>query len=199
MNIDDMFPTTLPGWSTGASSHSAEEKAAAAASSGSGSRDPLAELQMLFLPCAVGTFAIIASCVSGIYAVGAVRYADKEFEHPYKPWLDSHNDKEGRHYRGFKASQNCVEWAVYTLPLLWIFGLYAPSLPMVGNFMPWTGGALSLVYAFYNNAYVPAYMASAKDRLLPFTRRTLAFKAIAAGAGAGVLFSVAKGITDLVV
>ena len=44
-------------------------------------------------------------------------------------------DKEGSHYRGFKACQNGVEWTIYTLPCLWLNVLYAPALeimPVVG-------------------------------------------------------------------
>jgi len=44
-------------------------------------------LQQLVLPSAVGTVAIVWSCISGVQTVGTIRYADKEFEHPYKPWL----------------------------------------------------------------------------------------------------------------
>ena len=80
--------------------------------------------------------------------MGKIRYAKKDFQHPYKPWSDDHNDKEGKHYRGFKACQNCVEWTVYTVPSLWLFVLYTPALevvpkvgPVVAPYLPLAGGA----------------------------------------------------------
>ena len=105
--------------------------------------------------------AVVAYCFSnimGMTILGKVRY-DKnlQFQHPYKPWSDDHNDKEGAHYRGFKACQNCVEWTVYTLPVLWLNVLYAPALevvptvgPVVAPYLPWVGCALSLGYSYFN-------------------------------------------------
>jgi hypothetical protein len=70
--------------------------------------------------------------------------------------------------------------------------IYTPSLPVVGKYMGWTGGALSLFYSISNAQYVPAYMECAQGRLGPFKRRTLAFKGIAFGAVAGMGFSIAR-------
>ena len=104
---------------------------------------------------------VVAYCLSnimGMTILGKVRYdKDLQFQHPYKPWSDDHNDKEGAHYRGFKACQNCVEWTVYTLPVLWLNVLYAPALeviptvgPLVAPYLPWVGCALSLGYSYFN-------------------------------------------------
>lgn len=89
--------------------------------------------------------------------MGKIRYAKKDFQHPYKPWSDDHNDKEGKHYRGFKACQNCVEWTVYTVPSLWLFVLYTPALevvpkvgPVVAPYLPLAGGAAAMVYSYFN-------------------------------------------------
>jgi len=87
---------------------------------------------------------------------------------------------------------NCLEWCVYTVPLLWICNLYAPSLPYVGPYARPATGILAFAYAYFNKQYVPAYMESAKGRLSPFKARTNAFKLIALGAIAGVAFSSAK-------
>ena len=35
--------------------------------------------------------------------------AHADFKHPYQPWADK-GDKAEQHFRGFKASQNCLEW-----------------------------------------------------------------------------------------
>ena len=51
----------------------------------------LNELQIALLPAAIGTCAIIYSTISGIFVVSKIRYADKDFKHPFKPWLDSHS------------------------------------------------------------------------------------------------------------
>lgn len=66
----------------------------------------LYELQQICLPAAVGTIAIIYSTILGIFKVSSIRYADKDFAHPYTPWEKAHQDKDGAHYRGFKACQN---------------------------------------------------------------------------------------------
>ena len=157
----------------------------------------LHELQLLLLPAAVSTVAVVLSCVQGMLQVNTVRYNKetmKEFAHPYKPWLDDHNDKEGRHYRGYKASQNTLEWAVYTIPMIWSFALYNPSIPVVGAFMgPWLV-VLSLVYSYFNYSYVKGYMESSKSRMTPFRRRTMAFRAIAFGAMGGIGYSVAINV-----
>ena len=151
-------------------------------------------LQQLLFPAAIGTIAIVGSCVAGIFEVSAIRYSDKSFEHPYKPWSDDHNDKEGRHYRGFKACMNTVEWAVYTIPLQWVFTIYTPSIPFVGPYSAWVSTGLALTYAYFNKQYVPSYMTSAKDRIPPFRNRTLAFRCIAFGAIGGVCYSGAQAL-----
>ena len=153
--------------------------------------------------------------------MGKIRYAKKDFQHPYKPWSDDHNDKEGKHYRGFKACQNCVEWTVYTVPSLWLYVLYTPALevvpkvgPVVAPYLPLAGGAAAMVYSYFNvkhaltlartrhpqcgpsNAvrvcrYVEGYMESAEGRLKPFYARTNAFKFLIYGAFVGIGASLA--------
>lgn len=128
-----------------------------------------------------------------------VRYGDKDFKHPYKPWADA-GDADGRHFRAFKAFQNCVEWTVLTLPVLWLFTLYisavpvhefAAKIPVVANAIkpfkpavhgPWAGCILALAWAKFNADYVPAYAKSAEARLEPFKNRTMAFRILFYGA-----------------
>ena len=130
--------------------------------------------------------------------MGKIRYAKKDFQHPYKPWSDDHNDKEGKHYRGFKACQNCVEWTVYTVPSLWLFVLYTPALevvpkvgPVVAPYLPLAGGAAAMVYSYFNVKYVEGYMESAEGRLKPFYARTNAFRFLIYGAFVGIGASLA--------
>jgi hypothetical protein len=80
------------------------------------------------------------------------------------------------------------------VPLLWVFVIYTPSFPVVGKYMGWTGGALALIYSYFNSKYTPAYMESAEARLGPFKKRTLAFKGIAFGAFGGVAFSALQSL-----
>jgi hypothetical protein len=135
----------------------------------------------------------MCSSIMGMMTMGKVRYATEKFAHPYKPWVDDHNDKEGQHYRGFKACSNCVEWTVYSVPCLWIFVIYAPAVkilptvgPLVAPFAGYAGGATALGYAYFNKKYVEGYMQSADGRLAPFHARTAAFKVLIYGALAGV-------------
>ena len=106
--------------------------------------------------------------------MGKIRYAKKDFQHPYKPWSDDHNDKEGKHYRGFKACQNCVEWTVYTVPSLWLFVLYTPALevvpkvgPVVAPYLPLAGGAAAMVYSYFNVKHELPACTSQPSAVLP--------------------------------
>mmetsp|Transcript_68061 Transcript_68061/g.116966 ORF Transcript_68061/g.116966 Transcript_68061/m.116966 type:complete len:83 (+) Transcript_68061:180-428(+) len=78
--------------------------------------------------------------------------------------------------------------------MLWIYVIYTPSFPVVGKYMGWSGCALSLFYAYFNAKYTPAYMEAAKNRVGPFSKRTLAFKGIAFGALGGLSFSALQGL-----
>ena len=153
----------------------------------------LSEIQRALLPAAVGTSAIIGSSIQGMMINGKVRYSNKTFSHPYKPWIEDHNDKEGKHYRGFKACQNCVEWTVYAVPSLWLFTLYSPALsiipklgPVVAPWLPLIGGCASLVYSHFNMKYVEGYMESTEGRLKPFKYRTMMLKLLLYGSFLGI-------------
>jgi hypothetical protein len=81
---------------------------------------------------------------------------------------------------------------VYTVPCLWLFSIYTPCLPVVGQYLPTVGGVLALAYAYFNFKYVPAYMNSAAERIPHFKRRTLVFRALIFGAVGGIACSVAQ-------
>jgi hypothetical protein len=154
----------------------------------------LTALQQLLLPAAASTTFVVLSCVYGMLDVNKVRYnketgAGAKFEHPYKPWLDDHNDKEGRHYRGYKACQNTLEWAIYTIPMIWCWAIYNPSIPVVGKHMGWFLVTKSAGYAYFNFQYVKGYQESSKGRMRPFRARTVLFRVIAFGAMAGIGWS----------
>lgn len=190
------------GQKAAAAAAAAASAAASVGTPGTAASSVASELQTLLLPAAVATIAVVLSCVQGMLHVNTVRYAKdgagSGFEHPYKPWLDSHNDSEGRHYRGYKASQNTLEWALYVLPMIWLWAIYNPALPWVGEFTGAILVALSFLYSFFNYQYVAAYMESSKGRMQPFRRRTMCFRFIAFGAMGGVAYAVRGSSGDII-
>lgn len=93
-----------------------------------------------------------------------VRYFAKDAEvHPYKPW-DDKNPEADKHFRAFKASANCTEWTSYFVPLLALYAVFAPALPLPAGpamlALHWTTAALGLAFARYNTIYVEGYVHS---------------------------------------
>jgi hypothetical protein len=135
----------------------------------------LRELQMACMPAAIGTIAAIYSNIKVMGILGKIRYADKDVEvHPYKPWADKSEMAEA-HFRAYKASVNCVEWTGYFVPLLWLYAIYAPALPLPPialTAIHWSGALLGLAFGYQNVKYVEGYTQSASARVGPFRRRT---------------------------
>jgi hypothetical protein len=52
-----------------------------------------------------------------------------------------------------------------------------------------SGFLLALGYAYFNQAYAPAYIESAEKRVAPFQSRTLIFRMLAYGSVVGMGFS----------
>jgi hypothetical protein len=126
------------------------------------------------MPAAIGTISAIYSNIIVMGVLGKVRYADKSIEvHPYKPWADKSEMAEP-HFRAYKASVNCVEWTGYFIPLLWLYAIYVPALPLppvAAMALHWSGALLGLAFGYQNVQYVTGYTQSASARLGPFRRR----------------------------
>eukprot|EP00656_Telonema_subtile_P044014 TRINITY_DN50308_c0_g1_i1.p2 TRINITY_DN50308_c0_g1~~TRINITY_DN50308_c0_g1_i1.p2 ORF type:complete len:162 (+),score=30.86 TRINITY_DN50308_c0_g1_i1:165-650(+) len=142
----------------------------------------LLELQSAMLPGAMGTAAIVFSCVNGILRASVVSYAVKRSP-PYKPWSKEHDDE--KLLRASRATENQQQWATYTMPLVAIAAMYTPGLPklwglQLGTVLPWCNFGLCVAYAWFNDQFCKGYIVSAEDRLKPFQRRTTAFKGILA-------------------
>ena len=114
----------------------------------------LRELQVAFLPAAIGTVGVIYSNILGWGVMGKVRYVEAGKQvHPYKPWEDK-SDTADAHFRAFKACQNGVEWTTFTVPLLFLFNLYTPSIPYIGAYAPLAAAVLGLAFGYYNVQYI---------------------------------------------
>jgi len=117
--------------------------------------------------------------------------ATQVFEHPYKPWQSvakEHAEGAEAAYRAFRAYENSKEWAVLTIPSLWIFSVYASALPFVSPTVgAVTTASLAAVYCVGDKLYASGYGESAEGRMKGFKIRTLAFRGIAYGAIAGVV------------
>ena len=151
----------------------------------------LRELQMAFMPAAIGTVAVIYSNIVNMGIMGKIRYADKQPVHPYKPWADQ-GDKAEPHFRAFKACQNGTEWTVYVVPTIWLYTLYTPAIPVIGKYLPWVGVLLSLGVAYYNIQYVKGYIESADGRMPGFKKRTQFVRGLFYGTIGGIICAVAS-------
>ena len=60
-----------------------------------------------FLPAAIGTVAIVVTTIEGIFVLNKTRYKlhgkGSKFLHPYAPWNEEHQDKDGTTYRAYKV------------------------------------------------------------------------------------------------
>ncbi|GAB5359148.1 hypothetical protein AAMO2058_000519700 [Amorphochlora amoebiformis] len=134
-----------------------------------------AEMLRSLTPVALGCIAMIYSNIHSIGIMNKPRYSLKDFKHPYKPWTDEHSDE--RSFRGFKASQNQIEWLVYSIPIFLFSSLFAPAFPSIlglntGLIAQWLLFANSLLYAKANVDYIKGYIKSSDERMPGFILRT---------------------------
>lgn len=71
---------------------------------------------------------------------------------------------------------------MYTVPAVWLFHVFSPSIPFIGIYLPWVGCAVGILYSHFNMQYVKAYSTDAAQRIGPFHRRTNCFKFLMFGA-----------------
>lgn len=140
----------------------------------------VSSIQDLIFPAAVGSVAMVISCIQTIMMLNKPRYALKNFSHPYRPWIKDQSDLKV--YRGWKASENCREWLLYVLPFYWTLILFASNLPVLSvagkdidlaEICPWVSLLAAFGYSHANISYVKGYMTSTEDRMPAFKRRTL--------------------------
>lgn len=157
-------------------------------------------LQLSLLPAAIGVSAVVFSNIQCMTVLGELRYSDGQKVHPYRPWADKAATADP-HFRGYKACMNVLEWTVYYVPMLFLYVIYTPALPVVGRvtipgtpdllLLPWCGAVGGLAFANLNVKYVKGYMNSVEGRLKPFYRRTNVFKLTVYLTFAGIAASVA--------
>ena len=158
---------------------------------------PPLDLQLSLMPAALGTVAIVYSNVLCMYTLNKIRYAERSGPvHPYRPWADTAKNADA-HYRAYKACQNVLEWTVYSLPLLWLYVLYTPTIPRIGRALSWFGAVLGLALARFNATYAEAYAESADARVKPFYQRIRIFQILFLGFVAGAGASVARALGGL--
>ena len=80
------------------------------------------------------------------------------------------------------------------MPVLFIYTLYVPAIPVVGTYMPWTAALLGLAWGHFNVKYVEGYTESADGRMYGFRKRTQVFRLLAYGALAGMAASGATAV-----
>jgi len=150
------------------------------------------EMQLAFLPAALGTIPVVYANIQAMGIMGKVRYADRSKEvHPYRPWADEREDAEP-HFRAFKACQNVTEWTVYIVPLIWMFVLYTPAIPVIGRYVAWCAAPLGLAIGYYFIKYIEGYIVSAEGRLQPFYKRARCVRLLFYGALAGIIACAAS-------
>ena len=153
------------------------------------------EIRQALLPVAGGTAAMLLSTALTILGQSKLRYAVKDenkknlLAHPYKPWIVPEGHEEGaeKAYRGYKAYLNCQEWFFMSLPGLWLWSFYAPSLPYVTQQLAdfSTVGTVA-VWVMANHMYFHGYVESADKRITGFRFRTLVFRFWAYGSMASI-------------
>ena len=95
-------------------------------------------------------------------------------------------------YRAFRAQENMKEWAVITIPLLWLFSTFVKRVPVVGEY-EWILTLLAgHVYAWFNRKYYEGYVESAEGRVEPFKMRTNVVKFLLFGTCASMAYIVAE-------
>ena len=152
----------------------------------------LSELQVAFLPAALGAVAVMYSNILGWGVLGKIRYAEKGKQvHPYKPW-DDKSDQADAHFRGFKATQNAMEWTVLVTPVIFLYQLYCSAIPVVGAYLYWSAAVLGLAFGYLNVQYIKGYIKSADDRLPPFKMRANVLRIVFFGFLAGAASSALK-------
>lgn len=112
----------------------------------------------------IGTLFIWASYANCMTGLVNIRKATKSVTLPYRPWL--HTDEKV--YRAHRAVENIREWTVMTVPMIWVFSLFAKHLPVVGEYVPITTVGVSVMYAVLARLYFNGYASSMEERVRPF-------------------------------
>ena len=80
-------------------------------------------------------------------------------------------------YRSYRAYENSREWLVLSLPIFWLFSVYASSLPFVSdNISDIVSFGTAIAWAVGNYLYISGYTQSAAGRMTGFRIRTLVFR-----------------------
>ena len=126
---------------------------------------------MTELPLTSGVSLLIALMMFGTaFNVGRARHK----YHIVAPAVSGHPAYE----RAYRIQMNTLEWAVMTLPCLWVFAAFVSD--------PWAA-ALGGAWLVARVAYAFAYQRDPASRGPAFVLAGLSFGALGLGAGAGVL------------
>lgn len=129
-----------------------------------------------------GTVLMLVGCFHAMIEMIKIRYAAKDdngkplLPHPYSPWMPvepKYQDKADAVYRAFKMFENVKEWTLLSLPLMWVFWLYAGSLPFASDAM--ADGAVilsSLAYVVASHWYTVGYIESPEKRMKGYQLRS---------------------------
>lgn len=126
------------------------------------------------------------------------------FPHPYAPWSKvdpKHQDKADKAYRGYRMFENVKEWTFLSLPLMWIYSLYAGQLPYVSDALVDTSVVVSAAaYVAFNGMFVKGYVEAPEKRSQGFKLRMNVVKFWLFGSAAAVFYSSLErfGIIDMV-
>ncbi|KAL3940227.1 MAG: hypothetical protein SGBAC_005187 [Bacillariaceae sp.] len=150
----------------------------------------------LFAPAA-SSFFLIMGAATAIKEQIKVRYSVKDdegkaiFSHPYQPWIEiDPKYKEGadKAWRAFKMCENVKEWAVVSMPLVWIVALFGSSLPYVeDSYVNYFLGVSSFMYAYGNYQFIYGYLESPEKRIKGFKLRMMAFQLWLSAAGVSLV------------
>jgi len=134
----------------------------------------------LFAP-AGSTFLLVIGAATAIQEMVTVRYSAKDDEgkwlytHPYRPWIEidpKYKEQGDKAFRAFKMCENVKEWTLFSMPLVWIVGLFGSSLPYIeDSYVNYFLGLTSVVYTYANYRFIHGYMESPQKRLDGFYLR----------------------------
>ena len=150
----------------------------------------------LFVP-ATSSFFLVVGVATAIKEQVKTRYAAKDdngkplYEHPYRPWIEldpKYKEQGDRAWRAFKMCENVKEWAVFSMPLVWIIAMFGSSLPYVeDSYVNTFLAATSCLYAYANHQFIFGYLESPEKRMKGFKLRMLVFKLWLLGSGLSLL------------
>lgn len=133
-------------------------------------------MPMIALPLTAGTTLLMVLLMfATAFAVGKARH-----DHGIKaPAVTGHPLFE----RAYRIQMNTLEWAVMTLPCLWIFGAYVSDFYAM---------LLGLVWICGRSMYAIGYQRDPSRRARGFTVAALAFGVLGLGGGLGVIMALVK-------